>query len=97
MSASAGHDGLVGVVASGDRRAALEAIRDVLADEIAREADTGWCPACRRGSSTLPQLVSRLTDVLEQVEALVPAEVKGTPLDELRRRREARSEAASAG
>jgi hypothetical protein len=82
--------GLVEAVGSGDRRRALEALRDRLAVEVERVADDGFCPACKRGSSSVAPLVNQLTRVLGELEELAPA-VGGTALDELRRRREQRA------
>jgi hypothetical protein len=80
---------LVEAVASGDRRRALEALRDRLAVEVERVADEGFCVECKRGSSSVAPLAKRLEDVLAALDDLgVPAE--GTALDELRRRRESR-------
>lgn len=70
---------LIDVAAQGDRRKTLEALRDVLASSIL-EAD-----ADKRAS-----LAARLTDVLGQIDALSPPEVKGDAVDEIAQRRLAR-------
>ncbi len=75
MSAS---DGLVGAVGSGDRRRALEAVRDDLARRLA-ECESGRDAAA---------LAARLLDTMDRLEAL-PAPKEGTALDELARRRAA--------
>lgn len=75
--------GLSGVVASGDRRASLESLRDFLARAL-EDADV---------RSQAP-LAGRLQDVLRELDSL--PEVKGgSQLDDLRARRRGRS--ASAG
>lgn len=68
--------GLAKVAASGDIGATLRALRDRLAADI---------EVCESGRD-LAALSARLTDVLERIAAL-PAEKKGTALDELARRR----------
>lgn len=73
----------------GDRRKGLEALRDRLAEEVERVAEDGFCPACKRGSSSIAPLAKQLTDVLAHLDAL-PKSTEGTPLDELARRRENR-------
>ncbi len=89
-------DGLVEAVASGDRRRALEALRDRLAVEVERVAEDGFCPECKRGSSSVAPLAKRLEDVLEALDELPgAAKTEGTPLDELRRRRLERKPAAA--
>lgn len=93
MEASEGRSKLAEAVASGDRRIALEALRDRLAGELEHEADTGFCTECKRSSSSVAPLAKRLEDVLAQLDQLAPA-ASGTALDELRRRRENRGVAS---
>jgi len=70
---------LVAAAASGDRKAALEALRDVLAVSIlAADPD-------KRSS-----LSAQLTVVLAQIEALQPKAKAGDPVDEIAKRRSAR-------
>jgi hypothetical protein len=69
-------EGFAAVAATGDTGATLRALRDVLARQI---------DACESGRD-LAALSARMTDVLERIAAL-PAEKKGTALDELARRR----------
>lgn len=73
MSAS---EGLAAVLAKGDPRASLVALRDFLARSL-EESESGRDRAA---------LSARLTDVLDRVAAL-PAPVEGTALDELAQRR----------
>ena len=87
---------LVEAAASGDRRRALEALRDRLAEEVERVADEGFCPECRRGSSSVAANAKLLAEVLVQLETL-PSVEKETPLDELRRRRAERQTRAAGG
>jgi hypothetical protein len=70
---------LAATASAGDRVATLRALRDRLSEEI----DT--CDS-KRDVAALSQ---RLMDVLEQIDAAEKAapESKGTPLDELARRR----------
>jgi len=79
---------LVEAAASGDRLAALRALRDRLAEEI---------DGCQ-SSRDMAALSRQLTDVLGQIDALerasAPAE-KGTGLDELNARRAARESGAA--
>ena len=75
---------LTEAAASGSRLAALESLRDLLAAEI----DAGPAPR------DLAALSRQLTDVLAQIEQLAPPEKKGTPLDELAKRRAGRGAAA---
>ena len=69
-------------VQQGDRVASLRALRDVLAASI-DGSDSGRDVAA---------LAARLMDVLAQIDVAekASAPVKGTPLDELRNRRDAR-------
>jgi hypothetical protein len=67
------------VCVSGDRLAALEALRDRLAQEVDQ------CVNPR----DLPALVLRLTDVLSQIDDL-PASQKASVADEIAQRRAAR-------
>ena len=73
MSRSAG---LSAVVAKGNARASLEALRDLLAGQI---------EGCDSGRD-VAALSARLLDVLARLDAL-PAAVKGTVLDEVAERR----------
>ena len=78
MAADSPADGLHAIAATGDKAATLRALRDALARdydlaEYARDRAT---------------LAARLADVLDRIDAL-PAEKKGTPLDELGARRAA--------
>ena len=83
-------EGLRGAVGSDDRRAGLRALRDRLAVELERVADEGFCPACKRGSSSVAPLAARLSDVMAQLDDLgVGAKTEETPVDELFRRRQA--------
>jgi hypothetical protein len=66
---------------TGDRRRALEELRDTLARAI------DVCDSMR----DLAALSRQMTDVLAQLEELEPAAMKGTALDELTRRRQGRS------
>lgn len=71
-------------IQSGDRRRALEAMRDALADHMATAE-----------SSVVAQIAARLQAVLDAIDAL-PTESGTSRVDELRRQREARkSKAAS--
>lgn len=79
--------GIKADVASGDVRRGLEALRDRLAAEIDRDVVAGTCAECRRGGSLIPALAKQLNDVLTHLEAIPAAPVKGTPLDELAKRR----------
>lgn len=80
VAASSG-GGIAVVAAAGDRLVTLRALRDLLAREIE------GCESPR----DLAALSRQLTLVLADIEELAPpAEQKGTPLDELRRRRSAR-------
>lgn len=75
------HGGIAVVAATGDRLATLGALRDLLAREI---------QGCE-SSRDLAALSRQLTLVLADIEELAPpAAEKGTPLDELRKRRAAR-------
>ena len=68
--------GLSQVAATGDVAATLRALRD----RLAREIET--CGQAR----DVAALSRQLTDVLQRIAAL-PSEQKGTPLDELAKRR----------
>jgi hypothetical protein len=81
------------VAEGGDMRATLEALRDRLAEEVERVADEGFCPACKRGSSSVAPVAGQLNKVLHDIAAL-PAPEKGTALDELKQRRSRRSSAS---
>jgi hypothetical protein len=70
-------------VASGDRRRALEAMRDVLAEHMTAAE-----------SSVVAQVAARLQAVLDAIDAL-PAEAGASRVDELRRQREARKTKAA--
>jgi hypothetical protein len=83
------HDAAV----SGDLRATLEALRDRLAEEVERVADEGFCPHCKRGSSSVAPVAGQLTKVLAELAAL-PAPKEGTALSEFQRRRAARQSAS---
>lgn len=76
---------LADVVAGGDLRSALEALRDRLADEVERVAEDGFCPVCKRGSSSVAPLAKQLRDVLVQLDSL--AKPVGSKTDELKKRR----------
>lgn len=77
--------GLIDAAATGDSKATLEALRDVLAASIV-EAD----PDKRS------PLAARLVDVLAKLDALAPpAEKKGTAVDELKAKRAARGAKSS--
>ncbi len=69
-------ESLAGVAAGDDTGATLRALRDRLARQI------DGCESAR----DVAALARQLTDVLGQI-ATLPADVKGTPLDELMRRR----------
>ena len=77
-------DGLREAAATGSRLTALQALRDRLAVEI----DT--CSSAR----DIAALSRQFADVLAQIEKLAPPEQKGTPLDELAKRRAGRGAAA---
>jgi hypothetical protein len=85
---------LIEAVQTGDRRQSLEALRDRLATELERVAEDGFCLECKRGSSSVAPLAKQLSDVLARLDEM-PAEVKGTPLDELARRRADREPGAA--
>lgn len=87
--------GLAEVVAQGDMRESLEALRDRLAGEVERVADEGFCVSCKRGSSSIAPLAKQLADVLKLIDALPVAE-GGSKLDDLTARR-AKRLAASTG
>jgi hypothetical protein len=71
-------------VASGDRRRALEAMRDTLAQHMTTAE-----------SSVVAQIAARLQAVIDAIDAL-PTDSGVSRVDEVRRRREARkSKAAS--
>lgn len=74
---------LADVVAGGDRLASLRALRDRLAESLDET----------ESARDVATLSARLADVLEQIEACERAQVKpkGTPLDELRARREGKA------
>ena len=72
--------GLLDAAASGDRLRTLEAMRDSIAAEI--EAFDG-----SRAGGTTSALHGQMLKVLEEIAALSPTEKKGTPLDELAKRR----------
>lgn len=69
--------------ASGDQRATLEAIRDQLAGQLEKAP-----PA------VAAQIAGQLRQTLKDLAAL-PAEKKGSKLDEVKQRREARRRAAA--
>lgn len=73
--------------ASGDRRRALEALRDALAEGVDAASD--------RHLIHRAPLARQLADVLEQLSAL-PVPNEGTPLDDLARRRAAAGAAEGA-
>lgn len=73
-------------VASGDRRRALEALRDRLAKELEHEAEAGFCLECKRSSSSVAPLAKQLRDTMAELAAL-PVAREGTVLDELAKRR----------
>ncbi len=77
--AEAAPGGLAETAKAGDRAKTLVALRDFLADQI--EA----CGAARDAAA----LTARFLDVLTQIDAL-PAPVKGTVLDEVGERRQAK-------
>lgn len=68
---------VAGAAKTGDRLAALSVLRDRLAREIDQ------CDSAR----DIAALSRQLTDVLVQIEGLAPVEQKGSPLDELAKRR----------
>ena len=70
---------LVEAAATGSRLSALESLRDVLAVSIGEAEPDKRAP-----------LVARMTDVLEQIERLRPAEKVGDPVDEIAKRRATR-------
>jgi hypothetical protein len=76
--------GLSEAAATGSRLTALRALRDRLAAEI------DGCESAR----DVAALSRQLTDVLSQIDGLAPPEQKGTPLDELAKRRTGRGAAA---
>lgn len=76
---------LTEAVASGDRRRALTALRDRLAEEIEGS----------RSSMAIAPMAKQLTDVLKELDGLpIPGEV--SRVDELARRAARRREAAGA-
>jgi hypothetical protein len=87
-------EGLVSEVRSGDRRRALVALRDRLAVEVERVAEDGFCPACKRGSSSVAPLAKQLRDVVEELDRLPVAEGESV-VDDLDARRAARRAAAA--
>ena len=75
---------IAAAAASGNHLAALQALRDRLA------GDLDDCNSAR----DVAALSQRLMDVLGQIDVITRADVKdekGTPLDELRKRRAARA------
>lgn len=77
---------LIEAARSGDRLTTLRALRDVLAATI----------TIASSGRDVAALSRQLTEVLAQIEALEKApEVKGTPLDELEKRRSTRQPGAS--
>lgn len=83
--AAEGRETVPEAVKTDDRVAALKSLRDLLAEEVERDSEYGFCVECRRSSSTLPQLVRRLESVLEQLDELGvgAAPEKETPLARL--------------
>ena len=76
-------EGLSGLAATGDRRASLEALRDLLA----RQLETA--------ERDVPALARQLREVMAELDAL-PNPKEKSPVDELTRKRAARrSKAAS--
>lgn len=80
--------------ASGDRRRALEALRDRLAQEVERVADEGFCFTCKRGSSSVAPNAKLLADVLKQLDDLPEAEGTSVVDDLAARRAERKARAA---
>jgi hypothetical protein len=85
---------LVQAAQSGDRTRTLQALRDRLAEEVERVADDGFCPHCKRGSSSVAPVAKQLRDVLGELAELSPVVRKDPVRDELERRRAARKPAA---
>ena len=76
---------LVDVVATGDRRASLEAVRDVLAGALAAVDPRYSAP-----------IAKQLADTMRELDGLADAKVV-TPLDEINARRAARGAGAKGG
>ncbi|MFE0101166.1 hypothetical protein [Streptomyces sp. NPDC059009] len=75
------------VIAGGDKRQQLEAIRDRIALEMSGEFDCCSCGKPRRSAgSETAALALRLVKVLEDLES-IPSAAEVSPLDELRARR----------
>ena len=89
-----GSERLSDAVSSGDRRAALEALRDRLAVEVERVAEEGFCTTCKRGSSSIAPLAKQLRDVIGELDQL-PVVEDGSVVDDLASRRAARRAAAA--
>jgi hypothetical protein len=79
---------LADVVATGDYRSSLLALRDRLALEVERVAEDGFCPQCKRGSSSVAPLSKQLADLLATIEALPTGEA--SHVDDLTTRRDRR-------
>ena len=73
---------------SGEYRDALVALRDRLAEEVERVAEEGFCPHCKRGSSSIAPLSKQLADVLRELSSLKQPE--GSIVDEIAKRRSER-------
>lgn len=73
------------VVADGDRRASLEALRDALAQSIASAEP-----------ENVAALAKQLRDTLRELAEL-PVKAEVSPLDEIRARRQRRADAAPPG
>ena len=80
--------------ASGDRRRALEALRDRLAAEVERVADEGFCVECKRGSSSIAPVAKQLRDVLDALDAMPESEGSSVVDDLAARRAERKARAA---
>jgi hypothetical protein len=80
--------------ASGDRRRALEALRDRLAEEVERVSDEGFCFTCKRGSSSVAPNAKLLADVLKQLDELPEVEGSSVVDDLAARRAERKARAA---
>jgi hypothetical protein len=73
----------------GDKRTALEAMRDYIAHQL----EANLCPVClnsRLRTGDQASLLLRLRDVLNEIEALPSADGEVSSLDQLRARRAAR-------
>jgi hypothetical protein len=79
-------------VRSGDRRASLIALRDLLAHELATDK-CKTCQSFQRRAGDTAALVLRLQKVMEEIESMPDSDAEVTELDKIRARRTRQSEA----